>query len=229
MPFYVTHGQLIRGWKRLKDTDIDDSYFARERATSDIDDFLAAVVNTPFNAWLRILTLDGNNLTLSLEDVGFLAVGDTIGFYNNSTKKPGTTTTTVTVISGTTVTVADASGMSADDEIAVISTYTYRGQSVTVIGPPKAIQSRAHAIARYYLAADVLELDDPPSTVSDPYVAAIEWLKERATGVGEIEGATYRGSSMATRMEYTPAIDVDRPENWNEDEDLVTEIENERQ
>lgn len=226
MPAYCPHGRLLRAWQRQIDADFDDTYDARSRAMDDIDDALNAVLVTPFHAWLRIISKVGTTLTLSPEDVGFLTVGDTIGFYNNETKKLGAVTTTVVSISGNDVTLAGSEAvLTVDDEIAVAWTYEAGGRTLTVVGPPKEVQSRAVALARYYALGDITDLDEPPDTLADAYVSATEWLAERGSGRGRIKGATYRGvSAAATRMEHHPAIDVDDAGEWDEDEDLIREI-----
>lgn len=227
MPAYCPHGRLLRAWQRQIDADFDDTYDARSRAMDDIDDALNSVLVTPFHAWLRILAVFSPppSLRLSPEDVGFLTVGDTIGFYNNETKKLGVATTTVVAIDGNDVETASALGISEDDEIAVAWTYEAGGRTLTVVGPPKEVQSRAVALARYYALGDITDLDEPPDTLADAYVSATEWLAERGSGRGRIKGATYRGvSAAATRMEHHPAIDVDDAGEWDEDEDLIREI-----
>lgn len=229
MPVYCPHGRLLRSWQRQVDASFDDTYDARSRAMDDIDDALNAVIVTPFHAWLRVLVA-GVNLRLSPEDVGFLTVGDTIGFFDNDTKKLGVSTTTVVSIDGNDVVVAGTmTGLSVDDEIAVVWTYEAGGRTLTIVGPPREVQSRAVALARYYALGDITDLDEPPDTLGDAFVSANEWLEERGSGRGRIKGATYRGvSASATRMEHHPAIDVDDAGNWEEDPGLIREIENDR-
>jgi hypothetical protein len=196
----------------------------------DIDDVLAVVVYTPFHAWLRIIGISTNVLTLPLEDVGFVKVGDTLGFYDNDTTvlRRGASTVVVTGISGTDVTVDDASALSVDDEIAVVWTYEYDGRTFTQIGPPREIQSKAVHIARYYAMGDIASLDEPADTIQDVYDKAIEWLEERGKGHGLIRGASYKGYAWSNTMGEQPAIDIDDPNEWDHDEDALDRVENDR-
>lgn len=229
MPSYTTYGQLLRSWQRQVDAEIEDTEDAREAAMADIDDALNAVLATPFHAWLRILDVfGGNSLRLSPEDVGFLTVGDTIGFYNNTTKKLGVTTTTVESISGNDVVVASAGTMSEDDEIAVAWTYEANGRTLTVVGPPKEIQSCSRALARYYAMGDIIGLDDPSDSIADAYDHSRKWLEERGRGIGSIKGASYRDQVYSTTLDEQPAIDIDEGVNWDWDEDAKERVRTER-
>lgn len=229
MPSYTTYGQLLRSWQRQVDATIEDTEGAREAAMADIDDALNAVLPTPFHAWLRILDVfGGNSLRLSPEDVGFLTVGDTIGFYDSETKKLGVTTTTVESISGNDVVVASAGTMAENDEIAVAWTYEANGRTLMVIGPPKEVQMCSRALARYYAMGDIIGLDDPSDSVADAYDRATKWLEERGRGIGSIKGASYRDQVYSTTIDEQPAIDIDEGVNWDYDEDAKDRVRIER-
>jgi len=229
MPSYTTYGQLLRSWQRQVDAEIEDTEDAREAAMADIDDALNAVLPTPFHAWLRILDVfGGNSLRLSPEDVGFLNVGDTIGFYNNVTKKLGVYTTMIESISGNDVVVNSVGDMAADGEIAVAWTYEAGGRTLTVIGPPKEIQMCSRALARYYAMGDIIGLDDPSDTVADAYDHARKWLEERGRGIGSIKGASYRDQVYSTTIDEQPAIDIDEGPNWDWDDDAKERVRTER-
>ena len=209
MPGYTTHGQLKWAWQRQVDAAIEDTQDARESAMGDIDDALAGVISGHFHPWLRVISKSGEDLTLSLEDGGFLTVGDTIGIYDNTNQKRLETTTTVSGVSGSTVTVASATDINNNDEIAVLWSFTAGSRTVNQIGPPREIAMCSRALARYYAMADIAGLDDPGSTVADAYDRATEWLKERGRGIGVIQGASYRDQVYSTTIDEQPAIDID--------------------
>lgn len=228
MPSYTTHGQLLRSWQRQVDAAIEDTQDAREAAMGDIDDALAGVISGQFHPWLRVLSQTGEDLTLSLEDAGFLMAGDTIGIYDNTNKKRLEATTTVSAVSGTTVTVASATDITDDDEIAVLWTYSAGERTVTQIGPPREIQMCSRALARYYAMGDIIELDDPSDSIADAYDRSIKWLEERGRGIGSIRGASYRDQVYSTTIDEQPAIDIDEGENWDWDEDAKERVRTER-
>ena len=230
MPAYCPHGRILRAWQRQIDANFDDTYDARSRAMDDIDDALNAVIVTPFHAWLRVIGTTAQVFRLSQEDGDFLSIGDVVGLYDNTNKVLKPRRVTVAQIETQSdglvaVTYTGTFAVADNDEVAVVWTHEAGGRTLTVVGPPREVQSRAVALARYYALGDITDLDEPPDTLGDAYVAATEWLAERGSGRGRIRGATYRGvSASATRMEHHPAIDVDDPEHWDEDEDLILEI-----
>ncbi|MBN2566244.1 MAG: hypothetical protein JXB46_11090, partial [Candidatus Eisenbacteria bacterium] len=85
MPAYCTDGQLRRAWKNLhEDTEFAVLQDLRERAMNTIDGWIGTIYNVPFNPWLHVSAVDGSDLTVDWEDVGFLTAGDTVAFYDNS-------------------------------------------------------------------------------------------------------------------------------------------------
>lgn len=227
MPSYTTHGQLLRSWQRLiadGDTDIGATQDARETAMGDIDDALAGVISGQFRPWLRVISKATNALTLSLEDVGFLTAGDTIGIYDNTNLKRLETTTTVSSISGTTVNVASASAITAGDEVAVLWTYVAGDNTVSQIGPPREIQMCSRALARYYAMGDIIGLAEAADTIADAYDRATKWLEARGKGLGSIRGATYRDQVYSTTIDEQPAIDIDEGTEWDWDEDAKERV-----
>ncbi len=231
MPAYCTDGQLRRSWKNLSATvDFDALQELRERVMGDIDAFLASAFAVPFNPWLRVVSVASNNLTLSVYDVSFLSVGDTIGWYDTSEKKMGATTTTVSGISGAVVAVAAAGSIAADDEIAVLTTGSRGdGTAVTWPGPPREVNARAVAMARYLATIEVTDLQEPTDAIVAGHEEAIAWLNRASIGEVEINGATDSLSGMCSTEGHAHSIDVDDETNWDHDPDKLGEIDTGRE
>lgn len=229
MPSYCTYGQFRRSWKRLRDVSFDDVDELLEQVMADIDEALSPSIFTPFEPWLRVTAVSGNDLTLQLDDAAYVTSGDTLVWYDNTTDSWAIGgTVTVTGVSGGTVTVDNAAGIAADDQVAVVTEYTYEGKTLLMFGPPKEVQARAIAMARFAATAVITNLSEPTSQIEKRYTAALKWVEERGKGYGNIRGASYRARGYASRMDYHHAIDVDDPRNWEFDPDLVDEVESDR-
>jgi len=223
MPAYCTDGQLRRSWPNLSDiADFDALAEMRERVMGEIDTGLACVYRVPFNPWLRITGVATNDLTIGLEDVGFLAVGDTVGFYDTSLKKLGTTQTTVASISGTTVAVAAAGDMAADDELAVLSTGSLpSGATLTWPGPPREVQQIAVAMARFYTHLEHTDLEGSTDAIVAQYERALAWIERATEGLTNILGGSARVPGYHSRDAYTPVFGQDEVSAWGVDSDLL--------
>ena len=218
MPAYCTDGQLRRAWKNLhEDTEYSVLADLRTRAMNTIDGWLGTVYEVPFNPWLHVSGVAGSDLTIDLEDVGFLLVGDTIGFYDNSAQAMGEVVGTVTGISGATVAFSGLTGVAAGDEVAVYGDVTIRSRTRRVYGPPPEAHARAVDIARYYGHTDISTLQDATDPVVKAYESAVEWGTLLRAGTADLTGVVARTVGYLSTYDVEPAINVDSPTTWGFD------------
>lgn len=231
MPAYCTDGQLRRSWKNLSsDVEYDDLAELRERVMAEVDTGLACVYRVPFNPWLRVESVMTNDLTIGFTDVCFLAVGDTIGFYDTSIKKLGTTRTTVTAISGTTVSVAAAGAIAEDDEVAVITSGSLpSGATLTWPGPPREVQQIAVALVRYYAHLEQTDAEEPTDALVEQYGRALAWMERATLGLTNIIGGSARVPGYHSNEGYTPVFGQDEATSWGVDADLLDALATDRE
>jgi hypothetical protein len=197
---------------------------------SEIDTALACVYRVPFNPWLHVTGVATNDLTLGLEDVGFLTVGNTVGFYDTSEKKLGTTQTKVTGISGVTVTVAAAGAIAVDDELAVLTSGALpSGTTLSWPGPPREVQQIAVALARYYTHLEMTDLEDTTGAMIAQFDRALSWLEMATLGRTNILGGSARVPGYHSHESYTPVFGQDEVSAWGVDADLLDAIADSRE
>jgi len=230
MPAYCTDGQVRRAWPFLSaSADFDALADIRERVMGEIDAALACAFQVPFSPWLHVTGVASNDLTVSFDDVGFLSVGDTIAFYDESTKKMGTTTTTVASITDTTVTVASAGSIAVNDEIAVVTSVdTPGGRTVQFAGPPREVAMVSIPLACYYAHADLTDFEEVPPALAMKFERALAWLERAAENKVHILGTTSRTPGFHSHDGHTPVFGPDDPSNWAVDSDLLDDWANAR-
>ena len=220
MPAYCTDGQLRRAWKTLhEDTDYDELAELRKRAMDTIDAWIGTVFNVPFCPWLHVNAVDGNTLTIDLQDVGYLKAGDTIMFYDNSEEKMGQSAGTISAVSTATITISGLTGIAAGDEIAVYSDITVSsGRTIRVVGPPPEVNAKAVDVSRYYGHTDLSSLQDATDPIVKSYESAVEWGGLLRDGTADLTGADAQTVGYMTTYETEPAMNVDHPVTWGFDE-----------
>lgn len=219
MPAYCTDGQVRRAWKTLDaDTDYDVIAELRTRAKDTIDGWLGTIYNVPFCPWLHVNAVEGTTLTIDLQDVGYLKVGDTIMFYDNSDEKMGQSAGTVSSVSDATVGITGLTGIGAGDEIARYSDIALEnGRTIRVVGPPPEVNARAIAVSRYFGHTDVSSLQDAKDPVVKAYESAVEWGALLRDGTADLTGADAQTVGYMTTYDTVPAINVDGTTTWGFD------------
>ncbi|MCW7072061.1 MAG: DUF1320 domain-containing protein [Methanophagales archaeon] len=185
-----------------------------------IDGWIGTIYNVPFNPWLHVSSVDGSDLTVDWEDVGFLTVGDTIAFYDNSEQKLGQSLGTVAGIADNIVTITGLTGIAADDEICVytdVAVATSRNRRI--FGPPPEVNARALDVARYYGHTDITTLQDATDPVVKAYESAVEWGTLIREGTADLTGAAAVTVGYMSTYDIEPAINLSGPSTWGFDRD----------
>jgi len=219
MPAYCTDGQLRRAWKVVhEDTDYDVLAELRKRAKDVIDGWLGTVFDVPFCPWLSVTTVVDTTLTLDLQDVGYLVVGDTLMFYDNSAKKMGQVVGAVVSITDAEVVISGLTGIAAGDEIAVYSDVPVSsGRTTRVVGPPPEVNARAIDISRYYGHTDVSTLENATDPVVKAFESALEWGGMIREGTADLTGASAQSIGYLTTINTEPAMNVSDTTTWGFD------------
>lgn len=219
MPAYCTDGQLRRAWKIIhEDTDYDVLAELRKRAKDVIDGWIGTVFDVPFCPWLSVTGVADTTLTLDLQDIGYLVVGDTLMFYDNSAKKMGQVAGAVVSISGADVVISGLTGIAAGDEIARYSDVAVSsGRTTRVVGPPPEVNARAIDISRYYGHTDISTLQDATDPVVKAYESALEWGGMIREGTADLTGASAQSIGYLSTIDTEPAMSVSGTEYWGFD------------
>jgi len=221
MPAYCTDGQLRRVWKNLDgDTDYAVLQGLRQRAMDTIDGWIGTIFNVPFNPWLHVSGVASQVLTVDWEDVGFLKVGDTIAFYDNSEITMGQVMGAVSSISNNEVTVTGLTGIAADDEICVYTDVSVGDSRLRrIFGPPPEVNARAIDLSRYFGHTDISDLMNATDPVVKAYESVVEWGTLIIEGVADLTGASAVSVGYMTTYETEPALNLSGPSTWGFDRD----------
>jgi len=230
MRAYCSDGQLRRFWP-IVSTDVDYDVLApiREQVADEIDAALGCVFYVPFNAYVRVLAVDTNDVTVSHEDIGYFTAADTVGYYDNSEKQMATETTTISSIAGNVLSLADAGSIAVGDELGVVTAASLpTGNTTNVVGPPPEVRQMALAMARYYAHLAIRDTEAVPEGMQVQYDRALAWLERCVEGKVAIGTATARVPGFISTEDYTPAFGPDDPEDWDTDPDQLDELADER-